>query len=285
MSIYDYHDYRQFLKGRIENLQSENESLSIREILRRVKCSSPSYYKEVIVDAKKNMSAATARRFAAFLQLSGDETEYFILLMNYNQSKTELEKLHFYEQLLHFKKKPVSDDHILKLSEYGYMAEWENTVVRELLPLVSTFGNRNGEERNVLAQLLRMKISDRQIDEAIQLLDRLKFIKKNNRGNYQKTNTAIKAQKKTPAAYRALCQFMDLGKSIINKTDSRYRLFKVAVLSMNKENCAVIEKKINEACQEIVAIAGSSTAEVDRLYAMNIQFFPLTKLPEEDGIT
>ena len=281
MTVFDYQDFRQFLKDRIEKLRTENHKLSIREILRRIKCSSPSYYKEVIIDAKKNMSGATARRFASYLQLSADETDYFILLMQYNQSKTELEKLHFFEKLLHFRKKPITEEHTLHLGEYGYMADWENTVIRELLPLLSSFGNRNGEERTDLAQLLRMKITDRQIDDAIQLLERLKFIKKNKTGNYAKTDAAIKTDKKTPAAFRALCQFMDFGKSIINTTDPQFRLFKIAVMGMNSENYAVIENKINEVCREIVSIAGTSSSEADRLYAMNIQFYPLTRLPEE----
>ncbi|MBN1577720.1 MAG: TIGR02147 family protein [Chitinispirillaceae bacterium] len=281
MNIYSYLDYRQFIRDRVDGLRSGNVNLSIREVLRRVRCSSPSYYKEVIVDAKKKMSIATGRRFADFFRLSGDETDYFLLLIQYNQAKTEIEKLHFYKQLLHFTKKPATDDHFLNINEYGYMAEWQNAVIRELLPLADDFGNRNPDEREALAQLLRMKVTDRQIDEAIRLLDALKFIRKNAKGSYRKTGSTIRAEKKTPAAFRALCQFMDLGKSIINTTDPRYRLFKVAILGMNKETFTILEKKIDEACREMITIAGASVPHIDRLYAMNIQFFPLTKLPEE----
>ena len=280
MDLYSYLDYRQFIRDRVEALRTEYANLSIREMLRRVRCSSPSYYKEVVIDARKNMSIATARRFAEFFKLSGDETGYFILLLQYNQAKTELERLAFYRQLLQFKKKAATDDHFLTISEYGYMAEWQNTVIRELLPLVGDFGNRNPDERTALAQLLRVKLTDRQIDEAIRLLESLRFIKKNTRGNYRKTATTIRAENQSPAAFRTLCQFMELGKSVINTTDPLYRLFKVAVMSMNKETCAIIEKKISDVCREIVEIAATGS-DVDRLYALNLQFFPLTKLPEE----
>ena len=279
MSIYSYLDFRLFLHDRITTLRSENNNLSIREILRRVRCSSPSYYKEVIVDARKKMSLEAARRFAAFLQMPVDETAYFLLLVQYNQAGTELEKLHFYEQLLHFKKKPATEDHVLTINEYGYMSEWQNAVIREMLPLLDGFGNRSGAERAQIARLLRMKISDRQIDEAIRLLEKLKFIRKNSRGNYIKSESTIRAEKKSPAAYQALCQYMDMGKSIINSTDPLYRLFKVAVLGTNRETSAVIEKRVNDVCREIISIAG--TGDSDRLYAMNVQFFPLTRLPEE----
>jgi uncharacterized protein (TIGR02147 family) len=162
------------------------------------------------------------------------------------------------------------------------MAQWQNTVIRELMPLLGDFGNRGREEREAIARLLRMNVSDRQIDDAIKLLEMLKFIKKDRKGNYRKTDAAIKADKKTPAAFKMLSQFTDLGKSIINTTDPEHRLFKIAVLSMNRAIRAVIEKRIDEMCQEIVGLSGSASGKADRLYAMNIQFFPLTRLPEEE---
>lgn len=281
MNIFDYIDYRHYLRDRIDALRAENANLSIREILRRLDCSSPSYYKEVIVDAKKNMSISTARRFAAFLRLSDTETEFFILLIQYNQAKTELERVHFYEKLLTADKKPVSSDHVLNVNEYEYMTSWRNAAVRELLGIFMDFGNRSPDERKQLSALLRVPVSDRQIDDAVMLLEKLKFIKKNSRGNYRKTETTIKAEKKSPSAYQALCQFVDLGKSVINTTEPDYRSFKVAVLGLDRDTHAIIQKKLDEVCHDIVNLSGATTSVSDRLYALNIQFFPLTRLPEE----
>ena len=281
MNIYSYLDFRQFLRDRIDALRRDNNNLSIREILRRVRCASPSYYKEVVVDGKKKMSLSTARRFAAFLQLSADETAYLLLLVQYNQAASTIDRQHFYEAMIDLRKPPVTDDHFLTIGEYGYVAEWYHTVIRELLPLLEEFGNRSAGERRMLAGLLRVHLTDRQIDEAINLLEALTFIRKNGDGNYEKSDTTIRVEQKSPAAYQALCRFLDVGKTVISSTDPLYRLFKVAVLGTNRETAAVIEKKINEVCQEIVQIAGTSGN--DRLYALNIQFFPLTRLPEESG--
>ncbi|MBN1756668.1 MAG: TIGR02147 family protein [Chitinispirillaceae bacterium] len=281
MTIYAYLDFRDFLRDRIDALRRENTKLSIREILRRVQCASPSYYKEVVIDGRKKMSLSAARRFAAFLKLSADETVYLLLLVQYNQAASTVDREHFYGALIDRQKKPAGADHFLTIGEYGYMAEWYHTVIRELLPLLEGFGNRSAGERRQLASLLRVPLTDRQIDEAITLLEELKFIRKNSEGNYEKSDTTIRVEQKSPAAYQALCRFLDVGKSVITSTDPLYRLFKVAVLGTNRDTAVLIEKKINEVCQEIVQIAGAS--ESDRLYALNIQFFPLTKLPEETG--
>lgn len=281
MSIYSYIDFRLFVQDRISILRSENPNLSIREILRRVECSSPSYYREVILDAKKRMSMTIARRFAAFFSLTTDETEFFLLLVQYNQATAELDKLHFYEKLLALKKNPVTENHILNVKEYGYMTEWHHVIIRELLPLITNFGNRDKHERQELAQKLRVKLTDDQINTAIQVLESLKFIRKNSEGNYEKTEMAIRLDKKSPAAHATLCQFMDLAKSAIATTESGSRMAKMAVIGMNSEAFAIIERKINEAFQEIVEIAGTAGTSPDRLYALNLQLFPLTRLPDE----
>jgi len=206
-----------------------------------------------------------------------------MLLLQYNQAKTELERVHFYEKLLTAEKKTASSDHVLDVNEYDYMTSWRNAAIRELLGVFPDFGNRGPEERRRLSQALRVPVSDRQIDEAIALLEKLKFIRKNSRGNYRKTDSTIKAEKKSPSAYQALCQFVDLGKAVINTTAPHNRAFKVAVLGIDRDTCSIIEKKIDEVCREIVEIAGARTSGADRVYAMNIQFFPITKLPEEAG--
>jgi uncharacterized protein (TIGR02147 family) len=162
------------------------------------------------------------------------------------------------------------------------MAQWYHMVIRELLPLLPEFGNRTQEERHALSKLLRVRLTDRQIDETIKLLERLKFIQRNEQGNFEKTDAAIRSEKKSPAAYTTLCQFMDIGKTIINTTDIPSRLVKMAVLSMNSDIFSIIERKINEAFQEIADIAGTAKPDIDRLYAINIQLFPLTRLPEEE---
>jgi len=282
IDIFSYHDFRQYIRDRVEAVRAEQEHLSIREILRRVQCASPSYYKEVILDGKKRMSPAAARRFAAFFMLSAPETEYFLLLLNYNQAKTELDRLHFLDKLMSFKKRPVTASHFLTINEYGYMAEWHHAVIRELLPLLPEFGNRNEEERRQLARLLRVKLTDRQIDESITLLESLKFVRRNKQGNFEKTDTTIRVEKKTPAAYKTLCEFMNMAKTVINTTDAATRLVKMAVLNLDAEAYAIIEKKLNEAFQEIVEVAADKKGDADRLYAMNMQFFPLTRLPGEE---
>ena len=55
MNIYDYMDYREFIRDSIEEMRMKYK-LTNRGISERVGVKSPSYYKETIVDGTKNMS-------------------------------------------------------------------------------------------------------------------------------------------------------------------------------------------------------------------------------------
>jgi uncharacterized protein (TIGR02147 family) len=281
MNIYHYINFRDFIKDAFSALRNENENLSIREILRRIGCASPSYFKEVIIDAQKKMSPVMTRKFALFLKLDTRETDYFLALVGYNQAETESERILYYEELLRHKVHTASENKFLELREYEYLSSWELSAIREFLHFHDGFKNLDAEERKKLAGCFLPKISDEQIKNAIQTLESLEFIKKDAHGNYRKTKQNIRSVKKTPAAYRTLCQNMKHALEIINTASPENRIFKNVIVSISSPTYEIIEKKVQEFCKEILDIASNDAYPEDRLYSLGLQFFPLTKLPED----
>jgi uncharacterized protein (TIGR02147 family) len=281
MSIYHYNDYRLFLKNSVSQLQKTNKNLSIREILRRVGISSPSYYKEVILDAKKTMSPAMARKFAWFLKLDKNETEYFMALVGYNQSKTEMDRTEYYEKLIRFVHRESIESKILSVNEYKYISSWEIPALREALQFQKNFGNRNEKERKQLADRFLPKVTEQQVAEAIEILESLGFIKRDSRGNYKGINLNIRSEK-TPAAYTFMNQNMRHALAIFNITPAHSRFFKGLTAGISEHAYSLIEKKVKEFSKEIAYIVNSDSHQSDRLYSMGIYFFPLTKLPGEN---
>ncbi len=281
MSVYSYSDYRQFLKDAFCELQRKNKHLSIREILRRIGSASPSYYKEVVIDSKKNMSQAMARKVAAFLKLDKNEADYFLALVGYNQSKTELERAVSYERLIRCVRRESVENRFLSVNEYKYLSSWEIPALREALRFHARFGNRDDADRKLLADRFLPKVTDEQVRKAITLLESLKFIEKDSAGNYRKTNHNIRCVEKTPAAYTILCQNMKHAQEIINTIAPETRIFKALILSVSAQEYALIEKKVNEFSKEILDIASNQGSVKDRLYSLGVQLFPLTKMPKE----
>jgi uncharacterized protein (TIGR02147 family) len=277
MDVYCYTDYRLFLKDSFTALQRTFVNLSIREILRRIGSSSPSYYKEVVIDGKKNMGSSMARKVAAFLKLDSSETDYFLALVGYNQAKTELERNQYYEIVMMSKGRSPSENRFLSAQEYEYLSSWEVSAVREFLHFYKNFKNIDDEERKDLVSNFLPKLTVDQIDKAIKVLESLKFIKKDAQGNYRKTSHNIRSVTKTPAAYMTLCQNMKHALEIINTAPLESRIFKNVIVSISSQTYAIIEKRIQEFSKEILDIVSHDTLPEDQLYSLGVQFFPLTK--------
>jgi hypothetical protein len=59
-----------------------------------------------VIDAKKNMSPAMARKFASFLKNGCQRDLFFVALVGYNQAVKESERIRFYEEMLLYKISP-----------------------------------------------------------------------------------------------------------------------------------------------------------------------------------
>lgn len=279
MNIYGYTDFRDFIKDAFSELRKGNANLSIREILRRIGCSSPSYFKEVVIDAQKKMTTVMAGKFAQFLKLDTHETSYFLALVGYNQAQTESERIRYYQEMLHNKVDKVSENQFLELREFEYLSSWEISALREFLQIYDGFKNKDSIERKKIASCFIPKISEEQIDKAIKALETLGFIEKNDQGNYRKTRQNIRSVKKTPAAYLTLCQNMRHALEIINIVSPEERIFKNLTLTFPSKIYGLIENKIHEFCKEILDISSNNPDPEDRLYSLGLQFFPLTRSP------
>jgi uncharacterized protein (TIGR02147 family) len=283
MTVYSFTDYREYLQKAFDDIRKRRRNLSMREILRRIGCTSPSYYKEVIVDRKKNMSAAVARKIAAFLNLDGAETEYFIALVGHNQAKNELERNHFYRKMVDNFRGRNSEHHVLSSGEYAYLSSWEIPAIRELLLFYDTFGNRTTEERETLAQKFIPEVTGEQVGAAIDLLEKLQFVRKNPAGNYRRTEQNIRQTGKNPLSYLLLRQSMKHAVQIINKASPDTRIFKNLTISLSEHAYGILENRIQEFCREIIDIVSNDVQPADRLYTLGVQLFPLTKVLRKDN--
>ncbi len=281
MNIYQYTNYREFLKDSFSELRKINKNLSMREILRRVGTASPSYYKEVVNDAKKNMSPSMARKFANFLKLDSNETAFFLALVGYNQATKESERIRFYEEMLIHHALNSPDNRFLEIYEYQYLSSWELSAIREFLHFHNGFRNLDSEERKNLADCFLVKVSEEQVVKAIKILETLGFIKKEKNGCYKKTTHNIRCPEKTSAAYLTLCQNMRHALQVINQAAPETRIFKNLIVSTSAPTYKIIEKRIQDFCKEILDIVSKDTNPEDRLYSLGLQFFPLTILPDD----
>ena len=109
---------------RPENRRSTSDS---RPRLAGVKASN---HMKLVMDGKRGLPEATARRYAQAMGLHGDEMEYFCDLARFNQAASQGERSALYRRLTGFR--GYRDVQRLELEHAAYHANWYIPAIREL---------------------------------------------------------------------------------------------------------------------------------------------------------
>lgn len=89
-SIFDYTDYRLFLRNRVEWLRV-NKSLSLESLARRSACFSKSLL-SLVINGRRNLSNSKILPLARGLNLGPQETDYFCLMVALAQARSNDER-------------------------------------------------------------------------------------------------------------------------------------------------------------------------------------------------
>jgi len=90
-SIYDYTDYRRFLKDQFLEKKKTNPLFSYRSFNRVAGITSSAFLKQVL-DGKRNLGNRGIQMVARGFCLTEAETRHFEYLVKFNQSETEAER-------------------------------------------------------------------------------------------------------------------------------------------------------------------------------------------------
>lgn len=96
--IFAYTDYRKFLSDLYTAHKQTNRAFSYRYIAQKAGIASPSFIGKIF-SGESNISHQTLMRLVDVFQLAGPEAEYFELMVNFDRSRTELDKSHYFQRM------------------------------------------------------------------------------------------------------------------------------------------------------------------------------------------
>jgi uncharacterized protein (TIGR02147 family) len=272
VNLFDYTDYRQYLRDTYTLLKRLDSKISHRYIAQRVGFSSSSFFSQVI-KKQSNISNRLVFNFARFLKLNKRETEYFNLLVQFNQARSHDEKKHFYEKLLGYRRPKAKN---LESNQYKLLKKWYYITIRQILSIYPFKGEK--EDYKMLAKMIVPSISPAEAQKAIELLKDLKLIQKNEQGYYKwKTPSITTGEKSNEVGIQTyLLETLELGKQALDRFPKSERKISTLTLSLSAKGQKAIEERISAFRKELLEIAENDD-DVDRVYHMNVQFFPMTK--------
>jgi uncharacterized protein (TIGR02147 family) len=272
-SIFDYSDYRQFLKDYYESHKAVNASFSYRYLAQKAGINSAPFFK-FILEGKRNLTKATILKTCGALKLCDREAEYFENLVFFNQAKTVAEKNHFFARLV--EKQRHRNVAKIKENQFEYFTEWYHCIVRELV-CMQDFKNDYAR----LARCLFPAITPREAEKSVHLLLSLGFLKKVD-GRYFQTEPVVSTGYGLASHQVVNFQIMMLHHAIaaFDRCKHDERLTSATTLAVTGKTYGKMVEKLRTLRSELLEMARSDNGP-DRVYELTINLFPLSAAGEK----
>lgn len=266
--VMQYMDYRKFLRDFYA--ERKPSGFTFREFSRLAGYSSPVFLK-LVMDGKANLSEAGTERVALASGLVGSDAAYFRTLVAMNQCRDEAQKKPLFKRLREIAKankvKLVGED------QYDYYESWLSPTLREMLPQLP-----NSKVSEISKRLL-FKSPTPDIRKAVRILLDTGLLQKGPEGRLEQTDKRISTgdlETPSPAIREMHRQMGRLGVEALETVPVEDRDVSGLTIGIPEDALPRIRAEIAAFRRRISNIATES-AKTERVYRLNVQFFPLTK--------
>ena len=276
MDLYNYINYRSFLKDAYFHRKSRDKSFTHAWISKQAGLKSTGFFSWVL-NGKRNITPALAQKFAGLFDLNKTETEFFLLLVQYDQAKTSDVKNELFLKIVKHKKSKIS---LAGLDQHAYFKNWYHAAIREVIAIRPFHGNYKQ-----LAKSLIPRITPAEARGSVQLLSRLGLVSKTKSGAYQfNENTITTGDDWRSMAIQNFQHAMgQLGAEAVRRIQKKERDISTLTLSGSDELFQAYKEKLKDLRREFLQMAKRDN-HPEKVFQINLQLFPLTEnLKMDDG--
>lgn len=270
--IYQYSDYRKYLKELLEERKRENKLFSHRAVLQKMGVSSTGFLANVL-SGRKNLTPDQVQKLSQILKLKAGESRYFECLVLFTQARS-LE-----ERNAHMKRMVANqrvETRALTKKQLNLFSKWHYVVLREML-----YFHRLKDDFRAAGRLLVPPVSSDEIEKAVKELVALDFIEKDADGIYRQKDTAVTTGNEIRSLQVANFQMetMELAKFALDRLPMAERDISCMTVTISKEGFDQVKSEIQAFRKRLSAIA-LADQNSDQVFQCNIQFFPVTRREE-----
>ncbi|MBI2081986.1 MAG: TIGR02147 family protein [Deltaproteobacteria bacterium] len=268
-NIYDYLDYRRFLKDRVENLRI-NGRFSFRNFNRRSGFRSSAALK-LVMDGRRNLAQEGIFKVTKGFKLTSTEAKFFTHLVQMTQATTHEEKDFHFRQLAAYR--PFRKAKELTALQYDCLSHWYYAAILELVRL-----HNFQENPEWIVRRLGGNVTLSEVRRALTDLEQLKFLQRNKEGKIERTEQTLV----TPDEVRSLSvvnfhrQMCDLAKKAVSEVPSDRREFSSITIALSEEGFSKIKARFQEFKRELDSYLEENQTQKNQVIQINLQVFPLT---------
>jgi uncharacterized protein (TIGR02147 family) len=265
-SVYQYVDYRAFLKDRFAWLQSQDASFSQRKLARVAGFANPGFFNEVI-QGRRKLSPAAVERMGNGLNLENNETEFLKVLVAFIEAKNLSER-----EDAHHKMEQRRNRHFfrrLDQNQSKYYFDFNYPLVRAAIEACDFKG-----DYRVLGDFLRPPMLAESVKRYVRDLCEWGLVVQNREGRYVVSHSYLEPPEEMRDAILRLQQaWLSQTALHLNSVPSDERHVSSALLTVSEKTYTAILKHIEKVRADILKMVREDR-HVDRVVLFNIQVLP-----------
>lgn len=272
-SIFQYTDYRKFLVDFIAREKAEKNGFSQKVLAEKAGIKSPGFITQII-QGKSNLPDRLIGIFAESLQLKKREANYFELMVHYNQAENHEIKKSFFKKMTVYKK---GNQYTLTPDEFLFYDKWYYSAIRAVLQYLNF-----KDDYSLLASSIVPSIKPSEAKKAISVLEQLGLIQKNNEGQFVLTEKHVTTGLNSDSVIinNFVVNTLEIAKDALYRFPKDQRRLSSLTLGVSETGYLRLRDRIDEFRQELIQIV-KEDHNIDRVYQVNFQIFPLTSQQKE----
>lgn len=272
LNIFEYSDYRNYLRDFYRTEKEKNKSYSFRVFANRAQLSSPNYLK-LVMDGNRRITDKNLPNFVRGLRLGKKQEDYFRVLVFYQESKDVEAKQRYLEQLVEIRNRNLVRDETaqLTLDRVEILRNWWHWAIREMINLKDF-----RDDPKWIARRLGGRVTPKQVQESMELLQRLEFIRKTETGYEQSEPLLTTGDDFSPLLLMQLHQqFIDLGKAALANHKHTEREISSLTIALPKSRIPELKEKMRKFRHELNLEYSNNETNED-VYHLSLFLYSLT---------
>lgn len=262
MSVYNYENIQDLLKGLLQNYPGRKKPINLRVLSEELGYKSPRTV-AMVINGQRQASTELVTRIQYKLKLTEKESHYINLLSQKNRSlKKVVDHKEVETKISSIKNSKKKYQHVTN-DIFQYISKWYFS------PLMLMVKNDDSPNFEDLAERLRNKISVSELKQAYELLKRLGFVGQNKMAretSFDIPSAAIQQHHR---------EMMARASESVSEQLMTSRELSSSTLQMKPEKIELAKTRIREFVKDF--ISEFHEADAESVYQMNLQFFKHTK--------
>jgi uncharacterized protein (TIGR02147 family) len=272
-SVYEYLDYREYLRAYYAASKRSRSAFSFRFFARHAGLSSPNFLK-LVMDGKRNLGPTTVPKFCKALGLGADEASFFGELVALSQAETVAERNRAFDRVAANRRFRAARR--LEGPLFKYLTHWYYPAIRELAGRLDFV-----EDPAWIAEQLLPRIERRQARDALAALIELGLLVRDERGRLVRGEPSLTTGHEVRSvAVRAFHrQMIELAARALDAVPPEERDVSALTVCISAATVADLKTRIHRFREELLE-RSDSDAGPERVYQICIQLFPLSHAAE-----